>query len=79
MLQNDRVEKVEEIRMQQGRIERLQARVDGMSGEEGERGMVAKEEHRLRSMRKRLEELKILADINDPVVKKKFEDGFGKC
>ena len=34
--------------------------------------------NRLTSMRKRLEELKILADINDPVIKKRFEDGEGE-
>jgi large subunit ribosomal protein L35 len=32
----------------------------------------------LRSMRKYLNELVILADINDPVVKRKFEDGQGR-
>lgn len=34
-------------------------------------------QHRLRSMRRELENLKILADINDPMVKKRFEDGLG--
>ena len=33
---------------------------------------------RLRSLHKHLEELKILADVNDPVIKKRFEDGMGK-
>ena len=28
-------------------------------------------------MQKHLEELKILADVNDPVIRKRFEDGFG--
>ena len=37
---------------------------------------VAKEA-RLRSMRNYVEELKILADINDPMVKKRHEDGEG--
>lgn len=32
---------------------------------------------RLVRMQKYLEQLKILADSNDPVVKKRFEDGFG--
>ena len=36
-----------------------------------------KKEHRLRSMRTRLHALKISADKNDPIVKKKFEDGLG--
>ena len=30
-------------------------------------------------MQKHLEELKILADVNDPVIKKRFEDGMGEC
>ena len=33
---------------------------------------------KLVSMQKYLEELKILADINDPLIKKRFEDGMGK-
>ena len=32
---------------------------------------------RIIAMEKHLEELKILADINDPVIKKRFEDGQG--
>jgi len=38
----------------------------------------SKDEDKLRGLGERLEELKVLADINDPVVKKRFEDGFGK-
>jgi large subunit ribosomal protein L35 len=34
-------------------------------------------ETRLKSMRKHLHDLIILADINDPIVKRKFEDGQG--
>lgn len=33
---------------------------------------------KLDSMRKHLERLKVQADINDPAVKRKFEDGLGK-
>lgn len=33
---------------------------------------------KLASLRRHVEELKILADINDPLVKKRFEDGLGK-
>lgn len=33
---------------------------------------------RLESLRGHLEYLKIQADINDPAVKRKFEDGLGK-
>lgn len=71
-LQEDRNEKLEEIKKQRERIERLS---DKVVVEESEK---AKKDHRLRSMRRTLEELKILADINDPMVKKTFEDGHGR-
>lgn len=34
-------------------------------------------ELRIQAYNRDLERLKILVDINDPLVKKKFEDGFG--
>jgi large subunit ribosomal protein L35 len=71
VLLEDRQEKIKEIETQQVRIKNLEAQDASVSG-----GQAAKE-HRLRSMRKHLEELIILADINDPVVKRKFEDGQG--
>ena len=71
VLQEDRQEKLEEIRVQRERIERLMEQV--VVGENEEK----RKEHRLGSMRRHLENLKILADINDPLVKKKFEDGQG--
>ena len=40
-------------------------------------GEVAKKGKLVR-MQKHLEDLKILADINDPMIKKRFEDGMGK-
>lgn len=40
-------------------------------------GGEASKKGKLIAMQKYLEELKILADINDPVVKKRFEDGMG--
>jgi large subunit ribosomal protein L35 len=40
-------------------------------------GGEANKQRRLSSMRRELERLKILADINDPMVKKRFEDGDG--
>jgi large subunit ribosomal protein L35 len=71
VLLEDRQEKVQEIQRTRERIGRLEAtKVEAQ--DEG------KKEVRLRSMRKRLEELKILADVNDPLVKKTFEDGQGK-
>jgi large subunit ribosomal protein L35 len=71
VLLEDRQEKIKDIKNQQSRINALLAQDPSVSG-----GVQAKE-HRLRSMRKYLNELIILADINDPVVKRKFEDGQG--
>ncbi len=56
------------------RITRLEARAGEGVESEAER---KQREHRLRGMRKRLDDWKILADVNDPLVKKKFEDGMG--
>jgi len=71
ILQADREEKLQQIEVERARIARLQAQDPAVSGGETEK------HRRLRSMRKYLEELKILADINDPVIKKRFEDGEG--
>jgi large subunit ribosomal protein L35 len=71
-LLEDRQEKIKNIETQQLRIKNLVQQDPAVSG-----GPQAKE-HRLRSMRKYLNELVILADINDPVVKRKFEDGQGR-
>jgi large subunit ribosomal protein L35 len=70
ILQEDRQEKIEEIKMQRERIEKLEAQQVAPQ-DEGNKA------HRLRSMRERLEHTKILADINDPIVKKTFEDKQG--
>ena len=71
-LLEDRQEKIKEIETQQQRIKNLMDQDPSVSG-----GAAAKET-RLRSMRKHLNDLIILADINDPVVKRKFEDGQGR-
>lgn len=70
ILQEDRNEKLEEIRVQRERIERL-SQQNVAPQDEGRRN------HRLKSMRERLEHTKLLADINDPVVKRTFEDKQG--
>lgn len=67
----DREEKLKEIKTQITRIKNLEAQDPAVSGSQ------AKKETRLRSMQNHLNELVILADINDPAVKKKFEDGEG--
>lgn len=67
----DRQEKIRQIETQQLRIQNLFEQDPAVSG-----GLQAKEA-RLRSMKHYLDEMVILADINDPIVKKKFEDGQG--
>lgn len=71
LLLQDREEKVKAIEKMRKRI----AHVEGLSVEAA--GGEPHRQHRLFSMRKELEYLKIQADINDPLVKKKFEDGLG--
>ncbi|EGP89863.1 uncharacterized protein MYCGRDRAFT_68166 [Zymoseptoria tritici IPO323] len=71
VLQEDRAVRMEEIRTQRERIEFLKEKV--VVGEEEE----MKKATTLRDMQQRLEKTKIWADINDPLVKKKFEDGLG--
>lgn len=67
----DRAEKLEQIEMMRQRIARLEA----LSSEEA--GGEQSQKSRLRAMQLHLERLKIHADINDPLVKRKFEDGQG--
>jgi len=71
ILLSDREEKLEQIEEERKRIARLEARDSSQCG-----GEVVKRA-KLIAMRKCLEELKIKADINDPVIKKRFEDGDG--
>lgn len=74
VLQQDREEKLQAIQRERLRISNLMAQ-DPSTIKRGE----AQKQVRLASMRKYLEHLKILADINDPLVKKRFEDGLGMC
>lgn len=71
MLAEDRKEKLEAIQVQRERLERLKAQDADVSGGEWQKS------RRVDSMQRYLEKLKILADINDPMVKKRFEDGMG--
>jgi large subunit ribosomal protein L35 len=71
VLAEDRTEKIRLIETQRARIARLVTQDPAVSGGE------ANKQRRLDSMRKELERLKIVADINDPMVKKRFEDGDG--
>ncbi|KAL7811991.1 phosphatidylethanolamine-binding protein [Trichoderma gracile] len=72
VLAADRQEKVAKIREQLGKIAALEAK-DAAQVKGGEK----MKETKLASLRRSVEELKILADINDPLVKKRFEDGLG--
>lgn len=71
VLQEDRAEKVAEI-------EALRGKIAKWSAEEVPPEREALKEKRIQSWTKQIEQFKILADINDPLVKKNFEDGFGK-
>ncbi|KAI9371839.1 phosphatidylethanolamine-binding protein [Aspergillus egyptiacus] len=70
ILLQDREEKLSEIVKTTEKISRLQA----LPEEELKKNSTA---NRLRDLERHRERLKILADINDPLVKKKFEDGQG--
>ncbi|KAL8998300.1 MAG: hypothetical protein Q9169_002614 [Polycauliona sp. 2 TL-2023] len=71
LLQADRQTKLKQIDEERRRIARVQATsAEQCGGEYVKKG-------RLVRMQKYLEDLKILADINDPVIKKRFEDGEG--
>lgn len=72
ILQADREDKIKQINIERQRIERLEAKDAALVGGEQQK------QNRLDSMRRHLEHLKILADINDPMIKKRFEDGEGE-
>lgn len=73
VLQADREEKLEQIRVEAEKIKKLEA-TDASKFRDGE----YMKQKRLASLRRYVEELKVLADINDPLVKRKFEDGLGE-
>lgn len=71
VLAADRVEKLAQITEMRKRIANCQAKSAAeMGGEYVKKGKLVR-------MHKYLEELKILTDVNDPVIKKRFEDGMG--
>ncbi len=74
VLQADREEKLQLIRTERLRISNLMAK-DPSTVSGGEKT----KQTRLDSMIRHLEYLKIQADINDPLIKKRFEDGDGMC
>lgn len=72
VLIGDRAEKLKDVTAMREKIARLEAIPTEEAG--GEQVKKSK----LGAMQRHLEHLKILADINDPIVKKKFEDGQGE-
>lgn len=73
VLAADREGKLRKIQEELGKIAALEAKTP-----EQVKGGLAMKEAKLASLRQYVEKLKILADINDPVVKKRFEDGLGE-
>lgn len=73
VLAEDRTEKLEELKKTSIEIAKLEQRPADVyrAGEQFK-------QKKLDSLRGHLEDLKIQADINDPAVKRKFEDGLGK-
>ena len=71
ILQTDREEKLKQIEVERNRIARAESLDPAKCGGE------ASKKGKLVAMHKYLEELKVLADVNDPVIKKRFEDGEG--
>ncbi len=69
----DREEKLKQIETDRARIIRLRDSDPALSGGE------ARKQQRLKGLMDKMEHLKILADINDPLVKRRFEDGLGMC
>ncbi|KYK60868.1 putative ribosomal protein YmL35 [Drechmeria coniospora] len=72
ILAADREDKLSKIATELSKIARLEAK-----GAEDIRGGQQMKDTKLASLRRHVEELKILADVNDPLVKKRFEDGLG--
>lgn len=71
VLAEDRARKLSEIEKMRKRIAYCQqVPTSEFGGEYAKRGKLVR-------MHKFLEGLKILADVNDPVIKKRFEDGMG--
>ncbi|CAK7274002.1 mitochondrial 54S ribosomal protein YmL35 [Sporothrix epigloea] len=80
VLQADREDKLRQIAAEAVKIRKLEEVLAGAAGDQNSitsRGGAAFLTKRLISLRQHVEHLKILADINDPLVKRRFEDGLG--
>lgn len=72
LLAEDRAQKLEDIRKTYQKLKTLETQ-----SADTYRGGEEYKSKKMRSLRKHLEYLKVQADMNDPAVKRKFEDGFG--
>ncbi|KAF2102586.1 PEBP-like protein, partial [Rhizodiscina lignyota] len=79
VLAEDRLDKVEKIEEQRKRISKLLEKIKTVETAQDPNGHTKLQglKDSLFLSRKHLEWLKVQADINDPLVKRKFEDGFG--
>ena len=71
VLAADREEKlaqISEMRVRIGKV--MEKSAESLGGDYVKKGKLVR-------MQKYLEELKVLADINDPMIQKRFEDGMG--
>jgi large subunit ribosomal protein L35 len=73
ILAADREEKIAKIKVESEKLAKLRA-TDVSEIKGGQQAKDAK----ILGLSRLVERLKILADINDPVVKKRFEDGLGE-
>lgn len=73
VLAADRQEKVAKIKQELDKIAALESKDASLV-----KGGQPMKDTKLASLRRYVEQLKIQADINDPLVKKRFEDGLGK-
>ena len=71
VLRRDRQEKLDAIERQRARIARLRAKTASAPAE------AKRDRAQMLSIGGHLDRLKVLADINDPLIKKRFEDGQG--
>jgi large subunit ribosomal protein L35 len=69
----DRNEKLKQIEIERERLERARA-IDPDSLAHGQK----QKDLKIKGLEQQIEKLKILADINDPNVKRRFEDGQGQ-
>lgn len=78
VLAEDRAEKVVQIEEYRGRVRRELERLRAAEAAEGHTNALHGLRLKIRNMKQHLEWLKVQADVNDPQVKRRFEDGLGQ-